>query len=120
MRVILTRDSVAAGDDVDAPHEEAFSLPDGSPVAEVVARIAASGYLPRIGGGAATWSLVSRRPVAVLAQQWPEARMLRSFPFELDELNFGEATLRIHANYHAQQDPEIVFEVLSRMGGDGF
>ncbi len=120
MRLDLTRDSVAAGDDADAPHRRSADLPDDTSVEALVAWIVNAGYLPRIGGGQATWSFVSRRPFAVAAQQWPLPRMLSSIPFDLEDLNWADGVLRVHAVYHVQQDPQAVFDVLERMVWDAF
>ena len=116
----LTRDSVAAGDDCDAPHLEKVRLPVGTTVEEVVTSILASRYLPRIDGGKATWSLVSKRPIAVLAQQWQSPKMLSPNPYCLESLGYANDVLRIHATYHVQQDPDVVFEVLDRLTDQGF
>ena len=53
--VVLTRDSVCAGDDCDAPHEktvEIYSFVDP----EVFAREVSSGYLPSVAGVGHTWT----------------------------------------------------------------
>ena len=53
--VILTRDSVCAGDDCDAPHEktvEVYSFVD----TEVFAREVSSGYLPSVAGVRHSWT----------------------------------------------------------------
>lgn len=55
--VVLTRDSVCAGDDGDAPHEKTiamYSLVDP----EALARHASSGYLPRVAGVGHSWICV--------------------------------------------------------------
>jgi len=120
MRLVLTRDGVAAGDDCDAPHLEEIRLPDDANVEDAVSWIAASRYLPKSGGGEATWSIVSKRPIAVLAQQWAEPKMLLPIPYGLERLGYPNGELRVHAKYHAQQDPKMVFAALSRSGGGGF
>jgi len=68
MQVFLTRDSVAAGDDVDAPHDMTITVPDGSSIEAIVATVAKSGYLASIRGGKATWVATSKIPLAVVAQ----------------------------------------------------
>ena len=120
LRLRLTRDSVAVGDDCDVPHLEEVRLPDGSTVEEAVSWIVASRYLPRIGGGEATWSILSKRPIAVLAQQWNKPMMLSPIPYSLENLDYADDTFRVHATYHVQQDPNVVFEVLSRLTDRGF
>lgn len=55
--VVLTRDSVCAGDDCDAPHEKTIQVYSFSDP-EVLAREAASGYLPSVDGGGHSWICV--------------------------------------------------------------
>lgn len=68
--LVVWRDSVAAGDDIDAPHEIKIPVEEGASVADVVAKVISTRYLPRISGGRATWIVeASSQPIAVLAQQ---------------------------------------------------
>ncbi|MCP3996829.1 MAG: hypothetical protein GY722_17470 [bacterium] len=120
MRVILTRDSVAAGDDVDAPHRVEIDSVDGANVSDIVRKIVQTSYLPLIAGGEATWSVVSKRPIAVIAQQWKEPRMVSQIPEHVEGLKREDDAPRFHLNYHAQLDPEIVLEVLARLSRIGF
>ena len=117
MRVYLSRASVCAGDDVDAPHGKILAFPDGTSVLEILTQVAHSGYLASVAGGRATWSAASNIPLAIIAQQCPEPKPLwalaRSEPMPL--LDMRGDTLCIHFNYHAQQDPDVVYEVLSRL-----
>jgi len=115
MKAYFTRDSVCAGDDGDAPHARQIDLPDGLAVSELVCRIAAEAKLPSISGGLATWAVSSRIPVAVIAQQWAAPRILRSIPPKLSELDVVDGTLRVHFSYFAQQDPDLVFDILRRL-----
>jgi hypothetical protein len=114
MEILLSRGSVCAGDDVDAPHSTTISLPDTMPLLEALSVISNSGYLARIAGGKATWSAVSNVVLAVLAQQWSEPRALSGAYSQLEQLNFQDGRLRIHFTYHGQQDPETVLAELSR------
>lgn len=55
--VVLTRDSVCAGDDCEAPHEktvEVYSFVDP----EAFAREVSSGYLPSVAGVGHSWTCV--------------------------------------------------------------
>ena len=57
IRVVLTRQSVCAGDDCDAPHEktiEVYSFVDP----EAFAREISSGYLPSVAGIGHSWTCV--------------------------------------------------------------
>lgn len=109
MKIYVSRESVAAGDDVYAPNAKSLSVPDGTSLREIVRSIAQSGYLPQIAGNQATWSVTSNIPVAVVAQQWAEPRMLD--PLSLDELDCNDGVLRLYFNYHAQIDPETIYKV---------
>ena len=114
MNIYVTRDSVAAGDDIDAPHGRWFSFPDTMPVMEVIARIVTAGYLAKISGGKATWSVVSGFPIAVVAQQWTEPRPVSPRHVKASELENKNGVICIHFKYHTQLDPEIVLEGLRR------
>ena len=108
MKVYISRGSVAAGDDVDAPNAKSLSVPDGTELVEIIKGIVQSGYLPSIAGGHATWSVTSNTVLAVVAQQWSEPRM---FMARQEDLDYEQGTLRLYFNYHAQVDPEVVFKV---------
>jgi hypothetical protein len=85
MELVITRDSVASGDDADAPHERRLDVPASADVAALVAP--AGGRDGRI--------------VAVLAQQWnaPQYVVAPDEPFGADRLHFG---------YLTQRDPDTV------------
>lgn len=55
--VVLTRDSVCAGDDCDAPHEKTIKVHSFTDP-EVLAREAATGYLPNVAGVGHSWICV--------------------------------------------------------------
>jgi hypothetical protein len=120
MKIKLTRTSVCAADDVDAPHAKAMTVPDDIPLDEL-ARIVQKDYIPmNIAGGKATWSLVATEPLAVLAQQWRDPKLVWQFHLDLAALKGEDGSVRLHVNYHVQVDPDIVLEVLRelRFGGN--
>lgn len=102
------------GDDVHAPHERLFSFQDSTPVGEAIDQIVNSGYLASVHGGA-TWSVVSDIPLGVVAQSWDRSRAVSWQPRKLTSLKVEDGCVRLHFNYHAQIDPEIVLEVLRRL-----
>jgi hypothetical protein len=114
MWVILRRDSVAAGDDADAPHEKTITVPDGSGIEAIIITVAKSGYLASISGGKATWSATSNIPLAVVAQEWEQPRMVSAFPVDWKQLNWERDVLRLYFTYYAQLDPQLVYETLRR------
>ena len=112
MRVHLDRDSVAAGDDVEA-HASVIDVAEVSDLEGLFAHVLRVYPLPLIAGGLATWAICSRRPLAVLAQEWSEPRMLpcRS----LSDCLGSDGVVRLYFNYFAQIDPEVVTNVLRRL-----
>jgi len=112
LKIRATRDSVAAGEDADAPHERMFTFRDAPSPLAAVARIVADAYLARTVGGKATWSAVSRVPLAVVSQQWDAPRLVPWREPSWPELDQKDGVCRLHFNYHAQLDPEIVLRVL--------
>ena len=114
MQIYVTRDSVCAGDDGDAPHAQTFTVPGETTVAAAVEHVVASRYLPSISGGLATWSVSSGIPVAVAAQQWSRPRHFHVYD-GLRRLDVRDGVLRLHFSYHTQLDPEIVATVLQQL-----
>jgi hypothetical protein len=112
VNIYITRGSVCAGDDIDPPHEHSMVISDGTSVEDIISAIARSDYLPSISGGKATWSAASRVLLAVIAQEWTKPKMIDFLPVSMDKLDVVNDTLRIHFSYHAQEDPEKVFEIL--------
>lgn len=110
LKIRITRDSVAAGDDYDAPHEKVLSLRDGSTLINVLREVWSVGYLPLIAGGRATWVVEASEPLAVIAQEWPKPRFLSAV------LRLPSVPLSIHFAYLAQESPE---QVLARLEGQG-
>ncbi|TWT81662.1 hypothetical protein CA13_31280 [Planctomycetes bacterium CA13] len=115
MKLYITRDSVAAGDDVDAPHARNSSVPDDADVSQIVAACLAASPLPSIAGGDASWALSSGVPLAVIAQQWASPKLVSQFPPNPNRLDLTDGTLRLHFTYFAQQSPDDVFAVLERL-----
>jgi hypothetical protein len=111
MKLVLTRESVAAGDDADAPHHRTVEVDDRSPIELVITAIVDDGYLPSIYGGQATW-VVTTDPVsvgyAVVAQQWDRPKMLLEGSRAIADL-----CSRLHFLYCAQDDPDEVAQVVA-------
>ena len=111
----VTRDSVSAADDLDAPHPCRFALPEGWSFAELVELATRETRLPTILGGRATWALSSNLPLAVVAQEWAEPAALSRLESDRDALELAGAELRLHWTYLAQLDPALVLETLRRL-----
>jgi hypothetical protein len=119
VNVFLTRDSVAAGDDIDAPHKKTMVISNTSNVEEIIIAVVNSHYLASISGGYATWSAISNIPVAVVAQEWDKPKMLSAIPVKLSSLDVVDNAIRLHFCYHAQKNPDDVFEVLKPLATIG-
>lgn len=110
MKVYIERTSVSMGDDMDAPYKKEFEIPDGTPIDWIVKNLISSGYLPLIAGGHATWSVFSNVPVAIVAQEWLDPKILPLL--SMNKLDFRDSNLWIFVNYHAQINPDIVYKIL--------
>ena len=115
MNVYVTRESVAAGDDAAAPHAMEMQIAEPVSLESAVAAVLSARYLPSISGGHATWSIASGIPLAVVAQQWTAPRWLFLTKSNLAALDRRDGVLRLHFNYHAQLDPEVVLRVLENL-----
>ena len=74
--IIFWRDSVAAGDDINPRHERIIKIESGETVESVLEKILSMHYLPSILGGKATWIVMGKSPLAVVAQQWSKPHFL--------------------------------------------
>ena len=89
---ILTRDSVCAGDDCDAPHEkivEAHATPDAAALLIELA----TGYLASVGGFGHSWEcLLNGKRIAVI---WADGTAKKDESVEYEEIN------RVHFRYNS-------------------
>jgi hypothetical protein len=111
----VSRSSVGASDDCDAPHLQRFDSPNSQNLEGFIQAIVKSGYLPTISPGHATWSVTSALPIAVVAQEWKEPRMLFMLADDPARMNRKDGILQLRFNYHAQTDPEVVFSTLREL-----
>lgn len=115
MRIQITRDSVCMGDDVHAPHSQVIHAHDSSNVTECIELILRSYELPLIHGGRATWVLMSRKYLAVVAQQWKMPKLLGSYEREIPDLKYEDGVLHVHFVYLVQHDPDVVFDIMWKL-----
>jgi hypothetical protein len=111
----LTRDSVAAGDDVDAPHERFVVLEQAvvtpADLQAVLAEIA-PGYLPRV-AGTATWAAYSGMPLMVFSNGESAPQPFWLMDSEMGRLAQREGALSIYFAYLATTPPKTAYEVIS-------
>jgi len=110
MKILVTRDSVCAGDDCDAPHALSLDVDPNATLRDVLASLTRPRYLAGIQGGMATWVAESGEPLAIVCEQHPEPWFLFD-PETLASELFPARTLYFH--YLAQIDPQFVLEQLA-------
>ena len=114
-QIVLTRDSVASGDDIDAPHSKKIEVNPNWKINKILEFITTSNYLPKIKEGKATWSIAINNPIAVFTQENPESPLLICHPEYPHQETKGFIDIKhIHFNYHNQQEAKEVFDVLLR------
>jgi hypothetical protein len=92
--VVLTRDSVCAGDDCDAPHEktvEVYSFVDP----DAFTRAIAAGYLPSVAGQGHSWTCVLNGVRIAEVTTSGIRALVRENPFSQEN--------RAHFLYHSSQ-----------------
>ena len=90
--VRLTRDSVCAGDDCDAPHEEYREI-NSFVDAEVLASNLSSGYLPSVSGDSHTWNFfLNDQLIAIIKTD--------SIVTKISKVDYAE-TNHIHFKYNS-------------------
>lgn len=100
INIRVTRDSVCAADDVDAPHDQTISLPSFVNPTDFIRELLVHYSLPQIANGSATWTChLNKNKIAVVAQQWISPKAITT---ELEFLDDNE----LHFKYHAQERPE--------------
>ncbi len=119
MKLELTRDSVAIGDDIDAPHFKELVIDENATSLDLARQVLGMRYLANIGIGEATWSVSADIPVAIIAQQWEEPKLVNPVNATIKELAKGGDCLKVHINYHCQEDPEQILEELKSKVGAG-
>lgn len=109
MTINITRDSVCAGDDSDAPHEWALEVDPFSTLGELFEAIArrTPRYLAGIQGGMATWVAEAGEPLAMVCEQHSGARFFLDPEILVSSAFAGRSGL--HFYYLAQVDPEFVW-----------
>jgi hypothetical protein len=90
--VVLTRDSVCAGDDCDAPHEKKIEVRSFLD-AEAFARETSAGYLPSVAGTGHSWTCVLNGVKIAKVTNSGIRALVRQSPFAAEN--------RVHFVYHS-------------------
>lgn len=112
LRVVVWREGVCMGDDVDTPHERAFEVAPDATISDLAFLISNVCYLAQIFGNEATWILDGAAPVAVFAQQWTAPRWLVVPETPVLALAMPGGAPHFEFRYWVQSDPNRVFEAL--------
>jgi hypothetical protein len=88
----LTRDSVCAADDADAPHEKNISIPVLSDTNSFVTHLA-SGFLPKISGEGHTWDCILDNKIITKIS-------ISGIENEIDQIIFSTNN-HVHFKYHS-------------------
>ena len=113
MNCLLSRESVAAGDDVYAPHQLAVSFPHVRSVEDLVKAIVGADYIPRM-GKIVSWCISSGEPLALVSSTWPEPQPISMWP-PLEALDIRDGIVYCHISYMSARDPEVVLSVLREL-----
>jgi hypothetical protein len=109
----LSRDSVAAGDDLES-HDQELEVDGRRPLARFVYDLVRDHYLPSIQGGNATWIVRTSRQgtvLGVVSTRYHDPQPLHFIDGRHRDLSEVGGTL--YFEYAAQRDPQEVFNNLS-------
>ena len=106
--IIIWRDSAAAGDDINSPHEKRIKIDSGETVDSVLEKIFTTHYLPSISGGKATWIVFGKSPLAVVAQQWSKPHFLVDPTIPIENLIELKDNHHLELMYWCQVEPQKV------------
>lgn len=99
LRIRVTRDSVCAADDVEAPNEKYVEIHSFTEPDAFIQAVTTAYGMPIIQGGRAAWVvLLNGDKIGVVAQEWNAPRAT------VRELQFRESN-EVFLRYHAQTDP---------------
>jgi hypothetical protein len=109
LKVNLNRDSVCAGDDCDS-HRIELEFDAKATIRDLVKRIKKSNYLASITGGKATWILMNAgNEIAVLAQQWGDAKCFLPEATLLSDLHSHDNQMFFFVKYLGQLPPDSIY-----------
>ena len=114
--VRVTRDSLNRADELKAPHEEVVSVAGKTTVEELLTDVYKKLKATKREFGSATWSITSKRPLAVASDQWGKPRiLLRSVRRIEDTVVVQGNTAYLHFCLHPGVDPDTLHQTLDRL-----
>lgn len=112
--ITIWRDSVAAGDDVFAPHELKIEIEENETIETTLGEILTRHYLASIQGGKATWIVVGKTALAVIAQQWAKPQYLIEKTLRTKDVLDDKNEWHLDFRYWGQADPDEVIESIKQ------
>ncbi len=112
--IIVRRDSVAAGDDIFAPHEKRVKIETKETLESAIEKVILAKYLPKIQDGKATWIVEGKEPIAVIAQQWLKPCYLVEANIELRKVVDFETDHQLKFIYWCQVEPQEVVDCIKQ------
>ena len=114
--VRITRDSLTPADRLQAPHESVVKTTPHQTVEELILAVFKKLAIPNGGQDAATWVVTSKRPIAVISNQWKQPRiLLRTVRRMEDNLLVQGATAYLHLCLYQDSDPDTLHQTLDRL-----
>ena len=114
LKISLNRESVCAGDDCDS-HRIELEFNVKAKIHDLVYTIKKIHYLAPISGGKATWVLMNHdKEIAVLAQQWENAKYFISDETLLSELTSKDNQIELFVKYRGQWPPEMIYNEIEK------
>lgn len=114
--VRVTRDSLNPLEQLKAPHAFVASLLSAQTVEELLLKTFQKLKAEDRVYATATWSITSKRPLAVVAAKWGQPRiLLRSVRRIQDTVIVQDNTAYLHFCLHDTNDPETLYQTLDRL-----
>lgn len=112
----ITRDSLSRADKLKAPHECVTKVSSTATVEELLLSVYQKLKLADPAYTKATWSVTSKRPLAVVSQQWAKPRiLLRSVRRLEDTMIVQGSTAYLHFCLHNDADPDALYQVMDQL-----
>ena len=112
----VTRDSLSQADKLNAPHEHVTKAASTATVEELLLGVYQKLKTADPAYAKATWSVTSKRPLAVVSQQWAKPRiLLRSVRRLEDTLIVQGKTAYLHFCLHNKADPHALYQMMDQL-----
>ncbi|KZK90914.1 hypothetical protein PsAD5_04052 [Pseudovibrio sp. Ad5] len=110
LELIVTRDSVCAGDDCDAPHRAHFSINEAASISNLVEYLREIYPLSNVFGDHLTWTLTARSKIAMFGENWRELHFLVPEGASCSSYASEDKTLHVHFDHQSGVYPKQLYE----------